>query len=225
MIPTDALQLNALLRQELVTGFKQLFREIVGRDNLPAEVKVVLKTIQQTDLAACSAKIAAIIAKEAIPFWQKEFLDHPEERPQLINFEWNDGDYRNIEAFSYGITGLTSTNNSTLPLFEDPGWDYDFYYEMEAAYGFDFFFFELLEAYLPYDKYGESLYDEDTPLGYAYDRLRQLIPILNELLAHDAFMALDKAGALNNLDLPTGFPFSLGVHDGGNLIRPFYVKA
>lgn len=224
MTSTQAQQLNATLRQDLIIGFKTIRRALAVQNDLPPEVASILNTIQQSDLADYSASIAGAIAGQAIPSWQKEFAAHPGALPQLLFFEWNDNDYQQIEALSYGIIGLTETTTGELPLFEDPGWNYDFFHNIEADYGFDFYFFELLEQYLPYEKFGDALDDESTPLGFAYDQLRQLMPLLNELLTHDAFAALDRSGAFDPLGLPVGFPFSLGVHDGGNLIRPFYVK-
>ncbi|MEM6770301.1 MAG: hypothetical protein AAF597_06955 [Bacteroidota bacterium] len=220
----QAQKINSQLRVELVERFKQLHTSLRQREDLPAEVKEILFVIRRADLADYSARIAAGIAEKAIPSWQKELEAHPGESPQLIAFEWNDSDYRCVVANSYGVVGLRELNKAELPLFNDPGWDYSFFYDIEADHGFELYFFELLEQYLPYSEYEFTLEDETTAIGFSYQQLQSMIPVLNELLAHDAFSILDRKDAFDGLELRVGFPFSLVVHDGGNLIHPFYMK-
>lgn len=188
------------------------------------DVKTFLNEIKGADRESYVRSIATSLRDTALPSWGKTLAEHPGDFPQLMYLEFGDIVDGAVDTASYGIVGLLPTGNETPPLFEDPGFDYDFYHDIEADHGFDLYYFDLVDKYLNLDKYGDDLFDEETVIGAAYDITQPMVLRLNQLLAHKALKQLDEEGAMTAIGLPAGLPFSMNEHDGGGMLDIFYVK-
>jgi hypothetical protein len=222
--PTSAKELNNKRRAELAGEIKTAVIKLTA---LAAEVeaaKDMLISLSATSLEGQADLLVQSLKGERLSAWAELLRGVPEERPQLIYFEYNDIHHGGeIEADSYGIIGLKRLADEELPLFEDPGFNYDFFHDWEAHYGIELPYLGLLARDFSYDKYEDALHEDSEPLGKAYDIALELTLSLSLLAANLGFSKLMRMGELEQLALPVGTPFSFGEHDMDQLLDVFYV--
>lgn len=228
METTSAQKYNREIRNSCLLRIRNCSDDLKAMSGEHPAIDAAFAAMRAADMMAIRKMMVADIRGEVLTWFTKMIEPHPpEDRPQLIYFEFDVGnrDYgRSMETTSYGISGLEPREDGEMPFFKEPNYAYDFWRDFEACPGYEMSVWPIVDEHVSYELFEEDIFERNTVIGKGYDILATLVANLEELLVHDAFAECDEAGDFDHLQLPTGLTFTAGQHDGGNLIDPFYLK-